>query len=238
MWGSDLFAAEAIRIREILLAQGAVSPLLDLGSSTREFRAVAKPHIEGELFGPLEAAGVRIVHSDIKAAAGVDIVGDILDPAVRADLKARGFKSVLCSNLLEHVREPEKVAAACEEIVGPGGLILASVPSSYPYHADPIDTGFRPSPARLASLFARSEPLAAEEVAGRNYRDDIAARGSSVWKELAQTLVFAPLVVLRPKSFAARTHRWFWYRRPYRVAIALVRVQGGQLPGTVTGDSY
>ena len=159
-----MFDAEAARLREILLEQRAVSPLLNLGSSTRAFREATKPHIQRELFGPLAAAGVAVVHSDLKQADGVDVAGDILDPAVLRDLKARGFRCVLCANLLEHVRDRAAVAAACEEIVGPGGLILATVPSSYPYHADPIDTGFRPSPAELAGLFRRSEPLLAEEL--------------------------------------------------------------------------
>lgn len=232
MWGSDLFDAEAIRIREILLAQGAaVSPLLNLGSSTREFREVAKPHIARELFGPLEAAGVAIVHSDLKQGEGVDLVGDILNPAMMADLKARGFRCVLLSNLLEHVRDRAAVTAACEEIVGPGGLILASVPSSYPYHADPIDTGYRPAPPELAASFRRSVPLQAEEVTGRTYKEDMKARGSSFWVELGRTLLFGLVSFARPKSFAARVHRWLWYRRPYRVSVVLLSVRSSSSGG-------
>ncbi|HMG45933.1 MAG TPA: hypothetical protein VK614_00535 [Allosphingosinicella sp.] len=219
-----MFDTEAVRLREILLQQRAISPLLNLGSSTREFREVTKPHIQRQLFGPLAAAGVAVVHSDLKRADGVDVAGNILDPAVLRDLKARGFRCVLCANLLEHVRDRDAVAAACEEIVGSGGLILATVPSSYPFHADPIDTGFRPSPGELAGLFRRSEPLLAEEIAGRTYGDDLKARGTTVWRELAATLLFTLLAVARPKSFAARVHRWRWYRRPYKVSIALVQV--------------
>jgi hypothetical protein len=220
-----MFDREAARLREILLGQRAVSPLLNLGSSTGEFRESTKPHIHEELFGPLAAAGVRVLHSDLKQAEGVDLAGDILDPAVMGDLKAHGFKCVLCSNLLEHVRDRDAVAAACEEIAGPGGLILATVPSSFPYHADPIDTGFRPSPAALAALFAGSETLLAEELPGRTYKEDMKARGSSFGAEIVRTLGFALIFFARPKSFAARAHRWLWYSRPYRVSIALVRVR-------------
>lgn len=219
-----MFDAEAARLREILLEQRAISPLLNLGSSTREFREVTKPHIQRELFGLLAAAGVEVVHSDLKQADGVDVAGDILDPAVRRNLEARGFRCILCANLLEHVRDRAAVSAACEEIVGPGGLILATAPSSFPYHADPIDTGFRPSPAELAGLFRRSAPLLAEEVAGRTYGEDLKARGSTVWREIGGTLLFTLLAVARPKSFAARLHRWRWYRRPYKVSIVLVQV--------------
>lgn len=219
-----MFDVEAARLREILLGQRAVSPLLNLGSSTAAFRETAKPHIQRELFAPLAAAGIAVVHSDLKQAEGVDLAGDILDPAVQRDLKARGFKCVLLANLLEHVRDRAAVAAACEEIVGPDGLILATAPSSFPFHADPIDTGFRPSPAALAALFGRSAPLLVEEVAGRTYAEDLKARGATLWTELARTVLAALIAPVRPKSFAATVHRWRWYRRPYKVSIALVRV--------------
>ncbi len=225
-----MFEAEANRLREILLAQGEISPLLNLGSSTRAFREQARPHIEHALFAPLRAAGVAVVHSDLKQADGVDLAGDVIDPAVRAGLKRRGFRALLIANMLEHVRDREAVTAACEEIVGPGGLILATVPSSFPYHADPIDTGYRPAPAELAAAFAASDPLLAEEVTGRTYREDIAARGSSLRRELGRTLGFGLIGFARPKSFRARLSRWRWYRRPYVVSLALVRVRTAARP--------
>jgi hypothetical protein len=230
-----MFEAEAIRLREILLAQGEISPLLNLGSSTRAFREQAKPHIERDLFAPLRAAGVEVVHSDLKRAEGVDLAGDILDPVVRAALKGKGFRSLLIANMLEHVRDRAAVIAACEEIVGPGGLILATVPSSFPYHADPIDTGYRPTPEILADAFRGSDPLVVEEIEGRSYRDEISARGSTVRRELAGTLGFGLIGVARPKSFRARLSRWRWYRRPYAVALALVRVREAGPPADKAG---
>ena len=220
-----MFEAEAIRLREILLARGEISPLLNLGSSTRAFREQVKPHIERDLFAPLRAAGVAVFHSDLKQADGVDLAGDILDPVVRADLKGRGFRALLIANMLEHVRDRAAATAACEEIVGPGGLILATVPSSFPYHADPIDTGYRPDPAELAAAFRQSEKVLTETVTGRTYKEEIAARGASVWREAARTLGFGLIAPVRPRSARARASRWFWYRRPYRVSLALVRVR-------------
>jgi hypothetical protein len=230
-----MFEAEAIRLREILLEQGDISPLLNLGSSTRAFREQARPHIERELFAPLRAAGVEIVHSDLKQAEGVDLAGDIMDPAVRAALKGRGFRVLLIANMLEHVADRDAVTAACEEIVGPGGLILATVPSSFPYHADPIDTGYRPRPEVLAAAFPGCEAVLAEAVIGRTYKEEIAARGSSIWRELGRTLGFGLIAFARPKSFRARLSRWRWYRRPYAVSLALVRVRGSAPPPDKAG---
>ena len=219
-----MFEAEAKRLCEILLERGDISPLLNLGSSTGEFRASVKPHIEARRFAPLRAAGVEIVHCDAKVGEGVDVVGDILDPALVERLSAKGFRCVLAANLLEHVRDRVAVIAACEEIAGPGGLILATVPSSAPYHADPIDTLWRPSPEALAQSFSRSTMLSAEEVLGPTYAERIAAEGSSPWREFGRTLLFTAIVFARPRSARARWSRWRWYRRPQRVAIAFLEV--------------
>jgi hypothetical protein len=223
--GFRVFQAEADRLRRVLLDLEEVSPLLNLGSSTRHFREVIKPHIERELFGPLREAGVKVVHCDLKEDDGVDVAGDILDPEVRGRLSETGFKCVLLSNLLEHVRDRGAVTAACEEIVGPGGFILATVPSSCPYHADPIDTYFRPSPVELASAFERSEPLLLEEVEGLTFAEDLKARGLTVGSELLRTVLWSLIFFVRPRSAAARLHRWLWFSRPRRVAIALLAVR-------------
>jgi hypothetical protein len=220
-----VFHAEANRLRRILLDLQGVSPLLNLGSSTRHFREVTQPHIERELFGPLRQANVKVVHCDLKEDEGVDFAGDILDSEVLRQLKAGGFKCVLLSNLLEHVRDRKAVAVACEEIVGPGGFILATVPSSYPFHADPIDTYYRPSPGELAKTFAKSELLIGEEVEESTYAEELNARGISVGGELLRTVLWTLIFFVRPRSAAARLHRWRWYSKPRRVAIALLAVR-------------
>ncbi len=216
---------EAARLCEILLARDVVSPLLNLGSSTGAFRQTAKPHIEARLFRPLREAGVAVVHSDLKHGEGVDIAGDVLDPEIGTRLAAMDFRCVMLANLLEHVGDRDAVIAACEEIAGPGGLILATVPASYPFHADPIDTGYRPTPAELAAAFTGSRPLLAETLEGSTYAEEIAARGAGAWGEALRTLLWVFAFPVRPKSALARLDRWRWYRRRYRVSIALVEVR-------------
>lgn len=146
------------------LGDEALFPMLNVGSHTAEFRAKTQPWIDAELFGPFAARGREVVHTDIQAAIGVDLVGDLTDPAFQADLKSRRFRSVLCNNLLEHVENPERICRALGEAVTPGGLILLSVPHRFPYHADPIDTMFRPSPEELAKLFPNAEPVIGEKL--------------------------------------------------------------------------
>ena len=156
-------AIEADWICKALLALGPekASPVANLGSSTGAFRTVKKPHIEQRLLRPLREAGFEVLHVDLKQDEGVDLAGDLYDAGVRAMLQARGFRSAILSNVLEHVPDPAALAAITEEIVAPGGYLVVTVPRAYPYHPDPIDTLFRPAPDELVALYRRSAPIAA-----------------------------------------------------------------------------
>ncbi len=64
------------------LPDDVIFPLLNIGSSTLEFRTQIQPYIEQNIFGPLRARNSDgVYHLDIKSAPGVDLVGDLLDPA-------------------------------------------------------------------------------------------------------------------------------------------------------------
>ena len=130
-----------------------VFPLLDVGSSTAQFRMHDQPWIDRLIFAPARAANRPVLHMDAKPAAGVDIVADLNDePAINA-LKSRGVNSLLCSNLLEHVPDPSAIAKRLVALVPQGGYLFVSGPYRYPYHPDPIDTMFRPTPSDLAAIF-------------------------------------------------------------------------------------
>ncbi|MCP3061900.1 hypothetical protein LXT21_24250 [Myxococcus sp. K38C18041901] len=130
-----------------------VSPLLNIGSSTRYFREVQQPWIERELFAPLRRRGGVVIHQDMKAADGVDVVGALGDPGCRARLGELGVRSVCCTNVLEHVEDRREFARQLMEQVAPGGLLFLSVPRAFPWHPDPIDTMFRPTVPELVELF-------------------------------------------------------------------------------------
>ncbi len=126
----------------------ALSPMLNIGSSTREYRETTQPWIRDVLIDPLQRRGVKIIHSDMRSGDGIDIRADIADDADMERLKVLNAKSVLCCNMLEHVRDPEDVALRCLSLVPEGGYIVVTVPYSYPHHRDPIDTMFRPLQTR------------------------------------------------------------------------------------------
>lgn len=203
----------------------AASPMLHLGSSTAEFREVRRPHIHNHLFAPLQRGGFEVIHADLKSAPGVDLVGDIFDPEFVASLRSRGFRSVLLSNLLEHVSDPRTVARICEEIVGKGGLIFVSGPYDYPFHADPIDTMFRPTPRELATIFTRSELFDSKIIAdGGPIGDIVAGGGRSVAMfpiKLAWRLFGFPF---RPLVARTEWSRLMWFGRSYSAFGASFKV--------------
>ena len=130
-------------------------PLLDLGSSTGVYRTDDQAFINSEIFAPLARGGHPVIHADLKAAAGVDVVIDFTRAQDRQRLaETTPLGSVLCANLLEHLSvAPEEAARALLELCRPGGYLLVTVPKTFRYHPDPIDNLYRPSADELAYLF-------------------------------------------------------------------------------------
>lgn len=128
-------------------------PLLNLGSSTLHFRTLQQPFIDEVIFEPLRRSGRLVVHCDIKNSEGVDLKGDLTDPAFKEEVRRRGFRSVLCSNLLEHVDDPAEFSRHILDVVPSDGYIIVTGPYKYPEHLDPIDNGLRPTVAEFHALF-------------------------------------------------------------------------------------
>lgn len=134
--------------------------LLNTGSSTLKFRTQIQPHIHNEIFKPL-AGNIIVTHLDIKKDEGVDLAGDLMSNEFLQSLR-ENYDAVLCSNLLEHVENPQMVIDQLEQVVVPGGYLIVTGPRLYPYHNDPIDTMFRPSVGELAEMFRRSKLIQGE----------------------------------------------------------------------------
>jgi hypothetical protein len=143
-----------------------VFPMCNVGSSSAAFRTQDQPWIDELIFAPVVRQGHVVKHLDIKSVPGVDIVGDLGNPIFLDELSNMRFKSVFCSNMLEHVVHREAVCAALVSIIPFGGYLFVSVPYSYPYHPDPIDSGFRPSVAELADLFPGTHVIRSAVVGG------------------------------------------------------------------------
>lgn len=139
--------------KELLKHFNQGSKILNIGSSTLNMRRVEQPHIQKHIFEVLKTNKIQIVNVDIQDSDGVDIVGDLTDSNFIDRLKLEKYDGVLCSNLLEHVEQKNKITFAINELLSYGGIAVITVPYNYPYHLDPIDTMFRPTVNELAALF-------------------------------------------------------------------------------------
>lgn len=218
-----MFEAEAIWLDRLLRRQDGeqLSPLLNIGSSTRQFREQEQPWTERLIFAPLKARGVQVLHLDNRDGDGIDIRADFLAESDAPRIRAAGPKALLCCNILEHVPDPAALARRCIEVAGPGGLIFVTVPYSYPHHRDPIDTMFRPSPQQLAAVFRPAVMLTGE----------IIDTGQSWWKDIRRR----PWILLRPllrlpfpfigyPGWKRSVRRLYWLTHNYRVTGALFQV--------------
>jgi SAM-dependent methyltransferase len=127
------------------------SHIIIIGSSTRTFREKLQPHIYENVYKPLESLKCSVLNVDLKEDEGVDLAGDITDVVFLNQLKNLKADFVICSNLLEHITNRAVFINSISAILKEGGKLIISVPFSYPYHSDPIDTLYRPSVKQLVN---------------------------------------------------------------------------------------
>jgi hypothetical protein len=215
-----MFEAEACWLRCALDAFPVqrLSPLLNLGSSSAVVRQAVQPWIDAEVFSPLRDRGVEILHVDMRELPGVDIRADLTDSRDVRRLSALGAKAVLCCNLLEHVLEPGRLARHCLNLLPEGGLLFVTVPFSYPYHRDPIDTMYRPNPAELAELFAGASMLDGTILgAGVSYRDTVRERPWILLRHLCRF----PVPYLSVEKWKRSMARLYWLIAEYQITCAV-----------------
>jgi hypothetical protein len=204
-----------------------ISPLLELGASSRHFREVLKPHIAQCIHRPLAAAGVQIVTSDLVSAEGVNIAGDIYIPQTQARLAEVRANCLLVCNIFEHVKDTVEFAGICDGLLNPSGVAIVTVPYSYPFHPDPIDAMFRPSPAEIAALFPGYAVLSSAVVASDTHRDDLRAdNGGRLVVPLLRDLLKSALLRGGLPPSQSRLHRMAWLFRPYKVSCVVLRKPG------------
>jgi SAM-dependent methyltransferase len=215
---------EARRIGEWLegLGDGHGRVCLNIGSSTETFRRETQPFIHDLIIAGLERRGWKVVHCDMKADAGVDEVGDLMEPDFRKRLIRYNADLLLCSNLLEHVTSPQELATACAEIIAPAGYCLITVPRSYPYHPDPLDTMYRPTPAQLSSLLPSWTTVNAEEIVSGQLLDELAENNLGL-PEVARRIARALMPFYKPKGWYPAAHSLLWLVRQYKVSAVLLQ---------------
>lgn len=117
--------------------------LLDLGCGMKPYEPLFARRVERYL---------SMEYSPTSGYRGnrADLCGD----AAAIPLVSASFDTVLCTELLEHVPDPDAVASEIARVLRPGGVVLCTAPFAYPVH-DPHDY-FRYSPDGVAALFVRN----------------------------------------------------------------------------------
>ena len=180
---------ESLWIRERLarIPDADLFPVLDVGSSTLDYRTRVQPWIDENLFAPLRARGGKVIHADVKQAPGIDLVVDLLDPGDRARLRSLAPRAALVCNVLEHLPERGPLARAVVDLLPPGGHVVVTGPYRYPRHDDPVDTMFRPTPEEVAREFPGTRLLEGAVIDSGNWREwSPGERGRSLGRFLAR----------------------------------------------------
>lgn len=136
-------------------------PILEVGSrdygNTQNFRG---------LFAKEQYLGI-----DMQAGKGVDQVLDLADDfeSIDSALHGKRFKTIICMSVLEHCRDPFKMARNIQALMADDGILLVSVPFSWEIHGFPDDYWrFTPSGVRMLFQELDFETYKGTAFAGKN----------------------------------------------------------------------
>tara|TARA_B100001057_G_C22594233_1_gene850219 strand:+ start:209 stop:898 length:690 start_codon:yes stop_codon:yes gene_type:complete len=226
-----MFREEAKKIGDILesFKKDDLNPVLEIGSSTYEFRNKIKPYIDKNIHSRLFNRGIKIILSDFKPDLDIknpedQIIGDVFDDKVFNKMLNAKPKCILLCNILEHVNNPKKLCERILQISNEKTIIIVTVPFSFPYHRDPIDTLFRPSPEELAKNFTNVELLHKEVIEGSNFGEQLKELSFfsaffRIIREFAKIIVH--LITFKIKK--VKYSRLLWLHKNYAVSLVVLK---------------
>lgn len=226
-----MFREEAEKIGNILESyeKNDINPVLEIGSSTYKFRNKIKPHIAKNIHSKLSNRGIKIILSDFKPDLDIknsedQIIGDVFDERVFNKMQDVKPKCILLCNILEHVNNPNDLCKRILQIANEKTIIVVTVPFSFPYHRDPIDTLFRPSPKKLVANFTDVELIHKEIIEGTNFGEQLKELSlfsafSRIAKEVIKIIIH--LITFQIKKI--KYSRLFWLRKNYSVSLVVMK---------------
>lgn len=121
--------------------------------------ASGRPTLDvGAQAGPYAAHFPQRVALDIRRGPGVQVVGD----AQALGIRDAAFEVVLCTEVLEHLPEPQKAIDEFFRVLAPGGVLLLTTRFVFPIHDAPHDY-FRYTKYGLRYLLRRFEIVELQE---------------------------------------------------------------------------
>jgi hypothetical protein len=179
-----------------------------------------KPWIQQCIFNSLQDKGAEIVHTDIFSFDGIDVLADFTSAQVDQKFSTfDGPRLFLFNNVLEHIPS-ELVPKICSNInkcLSQGDALVVSVPFQYPFHADPIDTMFRPSPQDLAVLFSHKWCFTDVIEAG-SYLEEIQKMH---WSKAIRKLLKPFWFLQSPTRYRENMSRLKFLFQPYKITIVM-----------------
>ena len=116
--------------------------LLDIGCGTKPYEQSFRPYIERYI-------GLEYSPESGYRGNSADLCGD----AAALPLADASVDTILCTEVLEHVPDPERTIAEFARVLRPGGAIISTAPFVFPIH-DAHDY-FRYSPDGIAVIMKR-----------------------------------------------------------------------------------
>ena len=123
------------------LEQYANGQFLDLGCGNKPYESIYNPLTTTQL-------GCDVIQSDKNRV-------DVICPATDLKFPDIHFDSVLCTQVLEHVFEHDKMLNEIYRVLKPGGHIILTVPFAWELHEEPYDF-FRYTKHALKELFEKT----------------------------------------------------------------------------------
>jgi SAM-dependent methyltransferase len=152
--------------RQVDLRVRAGSPVLDVGCGEQPFR------------GRIEARGGTYLGCDISQTAGKSV--GVICTVTRLPFADRSFDVVLCSEVLEHVEDPDGAFGEMLRVLKEDGHLIVTTPFLYPLHEEPNDF-VRLTPHKLVSMARENGVETVEAVRAGNGAEVLATAWDNLW---------------------------------------------------------
>lgn len=97
--------------------------LLDVGCGAKPYKKTFEPFVERHI-------GLEYSPESVYRGCAADVFGD----AMRIPLADNSVDTILCTEVLEHIPNPEKAIAEFARILRPNGVVITTAPFFYPIH--------------------------------------------------------------------------------------------------------
>lgn len=142
-------------------------PILNIGSSTSQYRKITQPHVQENIFSHFTDEKSQVIHLDMKADEGVDLVGNLYDPRFLQKIKNLKVKTIFCNNILMYLDgdSRRKLSEIFYTIIPEGGYLLISNSHIFPAAPDPKEEYYREGAMEMyKNHFSKFKLIAAEDV--------------------------------------------------------------------------